>query len=67
VIIQKEKLSLIETLLDAGLQIDGKVMNHLLKMQKRSAAVLHCGIPHARKSSMFCCGIGECAIDVLTK
>ena len=39
VIIQNEKLSLVEHFLAAGFQIDGKAMNHLLKMEKRSAAV----------------------------
>jgi len=33
-----EKLSLVEHFLAAGFQIDGKAMNHLLKMEKRSAA-----------------------------
>src|SRR5258707_12757158 len=67
VIIQNEKLSLVEHFLAAGFQIDGKAMNHLLKMEKRSAAVSHAGIPHARKSSLFRCGIGACAIALLTK
>jgi hypothetical protein len=67
VIIQNEKLSLVEHFLAAGFQIDGKAMNHLLKMEKRSAAVSHGGIPHARKSSLFRCGIGACVIEPLTK
>src|SRR5258708_21268468 len=67
VIIQIEKLSLVEHFLAAGFQIDGKAMTHLLKMEKRSAAVSHIGIPHTRKSSLFRCGIGTCAIELLTK
>src|SRR3984893_13099129 len=67
VIIQNERLSLVEHFLGAGCQMDGKVMNHLLKMEKQSAAVSHSGIPHARESSLFCCCIGECAMELLKK
>jgi hypothetical protein len=42
-------------------------MNHLLKMEKQSVAVPQAGIPHAKESSLFCCGIGECAMELLKK